>query len=73
MIRNTALALAGCTALAIGAFPAAAHAAENPSALMTCESGTYTVTGFGRGEPLHVVLRVVYDDPPDEEGGGGLT
>jgi hypothetical protein len=27
----------------------------------------------GCGRFLYTVLRVVYDDPPDEEGGGGLT
>jgi hypothetical protein len=72
-----ALALAVGAAVALPA--SAATAAETESAALTCGTATYTVTGFGRGQVLHVanserifvVLyaelhpqgRVVYDNP----------
>jgi hypothetical protein len=47
---STALA---AVALCLVAGPAAA--APAPAADLVCGSGTYTVTGFGRGQALHVV------------------
>src|SRR5689334_16079582 len=46
---------AGCLALSLLLLAASAHAAPNPEATLTCGETQYTVNGFGRGEPLHVV------------------
>ena len=45
----------GFAALTGGGFPTVAHAAETESATLTCGPQSFTVTGFGRGEVLHVV------------------
>jgi len=44
-----------CTALALAAVTSPASAAATESATLTCGDRSYLVTGFGRGEPLHVV------------------
>ena len=55
---TTRAALRASTALATAALccvAAPAAAAPTPPAELVCDSGTYTVTGFGRGQVLHVV------------------
>ena len=44
-----------CTALALAVVAAPASAAATEAATLTCGARSYQVTGFGRGEPLHVV------------------
>ena len=48
----TTVVLAGS---AVVAAPVSAFAAETESATLTCGSTTYEVTGFGRGQTLHLV------------------
>lgn len=54
-MKFTAIAAAGCAVLSISALPGSAAGAETESAPLLCGGTTYVVTGFGRGEPLHVV------------------
>ena len=54
----TSTALRASTALAAVALclvAAPAAAAPTPATELVCDSGTYSVTGFGRGQALHVV------------------
>lgn len=54
-MRTTTLAVAGAAALALS-FPASAHAAQTEASTLSCANGvSVSVTGFGRGEVLHVV------------------
>ena len=56
MTTRTALrASTVLAAVALCGVAAPAAAAPTPSAALVCDSGTYTVTGFGRGQALHVV------------------
>jgi hypothetical protein len=54
---GSSIAAASATLVAAGvAFAAPSVAAPpGPTAELICPSATYTVVGFGRGEPLHVV------------------
>jgi hypothetical protein len=54
-MRTRTLAVAAATALALGAFPTSAEAAETEAADLLCSDRNVSVTGFGRGQVLHVV------------------
>jgi hypothetical protein len=54
-MRIRTLAVAAATALAMGAFPTSAEAADTEAADLLCSDGAVRVTGFERGEVLHVV------------------
>jgi len=55
MTKLTSLVTAlGLSAACLVLTAAPAAAAPTESALLSCTSGTYTVTGFGRGQVLHV-------------------
>ena len=49
------LAVAGATALATCGLPTSAHAAQTEASELKCPGTTVSVTGFGRGEVMHVV------------------
>ncbi len=45
----------GLAALGFASISTSATAAETESATLTCGTASYQVTGFARGEPLHVL------------------
>jgi hypothetical protein len=55
-MRTRTLAVAAATALATGVLVTPAQAAETESSVLRCgKKMTVSVTGFGRGQVLHVV------------------
>jgi hypothetical protein len=58
-MTRASLSIAATTAILVTtgvAFASPALAAPpGPTAELVCPSGTYTVVGFGRGQPLHVL------------------
>lgn len=55
MSRLTLSTLASAAALVVCACPSSAFGAETQSADLLCGGTKFVVTGFGRGEVLHVV------------------